>query len=205
MFFILAGLGASSQPYLGIFGGVSNGKLMGDSPDKAKYKSLIGFNFGANFDVKVSKSMYLSFQPSYSQEGTRVFYTLPRVKKPVDSLKLRLNYVSLPVLLKVTSTNQRFYALGGIEGAILVSDSFQRGGKEETLKEDLLDWNLVIHFGAGMRIPLGFPRLFVELRYTQGLANLTDQPEGDSFIPRVKTTGFKIIVGLEIPLSNKEK
>ncbi|MCK5766145.1 MAG: hypothetical protein KAH26_09170, partial [Bacteroidales bacterium] len=61
------------------------------------------------------------------------------------------------------------------------------------------------HFGAGIRIPVGLPRLFVELRYSQGLVNLTDEPIEKSYVPRVKTSGFKVLAGIEIPLKRTNK
>jgi hypothetical protein len=51
---------------------------------------------------------------------------------------------------------------------------------------------------------VGFGNLFVELRYAQGLINLTDEPVDESYIPRVKTTGFKLFTGYRIPLSKSK-
>ncbi len=62
-----------------------------------------------------------------------------------------------------------------------------------------------MHFGAGYKIPIGYPTLFVELRYSQGLVNLTDEVVQDNMIPRVKTAGIKFLVGVEIPLKKSKK
>ena len=187
------------QVTLGAFGGLNSSKLSGDASANASYKSLMGGNFGALIDVKLSEGFNLSLQPSYSQEGARVFYTVKGVDEPVDSVKIRLNYFSLPLLIKITSTNERFYALSGIETAMLLNASTTVGEEEEELS-DLSQWNFAVHFGAGIRIPVGFPSIFVELRYSQGLLNLTDEPLNTNIIPRVKTSGFKILAGVEFPL-----
>ena len=50
-----------------------------------------------------------------------------------------------------------------------------------------------------------FPRLFTELRYSQGIINLTDEPLSNNIIPRVKTSGFKLLVGIEFPLKKSSK
>ena len=192
------------QSYIGIFGGLNHSKLSGDSPSQGKYKKLVGGNFGALVDVKLSKGLYLSFQPSYSQEGTKVFYTVKGEEEPVDSVKLRLNYFSLPVLLKISSTNERFYALAGVEAAMLINNWVKTVSTEEELT-DLAQWNVAAHFGAGINIPLGYPNMFVELRYSQGLLNLTDEPLSNNIIPRVKTTGLKLLCGIRIPLKNPKK
>lgn len=187
------------QCYLGIFGGLNMSKLSGDSPPNGSYKSLMGGNFGALFDVKLGKSFYLSIQPSYSQEGTKVTYFVKGVYDPVDSVKFRLNYFSLPVILKVSSSNERFYALSGIETALLLSNAVKMENTEESFN-DLSQWNVSVHFGAGINIPLGYPSMFVELRYTQGLIDLTHVPLSNDIDPRVKTTGFKVLCGVRIPL-----
>jgi hypothetical protein len=192
------------QSYIGIFGGLNSSGLFGDAPKNAKYKSLMGANVGAYIDLNLGKGMFLSFQPSYTQEGTRIFYTLSGVEEPVDSIRIRLNYFSIPLLLKVTSTNKRYYALAGIETGLLLDSYASSHDIKEDIKADVAKWNVAIHFGAGIKIPVGYPRLFVELRYAQGLINLTDEPIEESYVPRVKTAGFKVLVGIEIPLKKSK-
>ena len=191
------------QSYLGVFGGLNNGKLSGDTPYQGSYNKLMGGNFGALLDVKLTRGLYLSIQPSYSQEGTTVAYSVKGEADPVDSVKLRLNYFSLPLLLKISSHNERFYALSGIETSMLISNKATTVSTEEEFS-DLAQWNVAAHFGAGINIPLGFPSMFVELRYSQGLINITDEPLSDDIIPRVKTTGFKLLCGIRFPLKKSQ-
>jgi len=194
-----------TQPYIGVFGGLNSSKLIGDVPQKGKYKSLMGANVGAYIDLKLGKGIYLSLQPSFSQEGTKISYKVSGQEKPIDSITVRLNYFSLPILLKVTSSNKRFYALGGFEAGYLM-DSFAKSHDiKESIKADVADLNIAMHFGAGIKIPIGYPRLFIELRYSQGLVNLTDEPIEKSYVPRVKTTGFKLLAGIEIPLKKSKQ
>ncbi len=188
------------QSSIGVYGGLNSSKLSGDVPAKADYKRFFGANVGAFFDLQLSKSVFLSFQPSYSQEGTKVFYDVHGIANPVDSLSIRLNYFSLPILFKITSTKQYFYALSGIESALLLNSFATSHGEKEDINTEVAKWNIAVHFGVGTRIPIGIARLFVEVRYTQGLLNLTNDPIAYNTIPRVKTTGFKIITGVEIPL-----
>ena len=195
----------SGQSYVGIFGGLNSSKLNGDAPKKGKFNGLMGANVGAYIDLKLGKSIFISLQPSYSQEGTKISYTVPKLDEPVDSITIRLNYFSLPLLLKVTSTNKRFYALAGVETGLLLDSYISSHDTKEDIKTDVAKWNVAMHFGAGIKIPVGFPRLFVELRYTQGLINLTDEPIERSYVPRVKTAGFKILFGIEIPLKKTDK
>ena len=192
---------AYSQSAFGVFAGLNSGRLAGDMPKNASYKGLMGANVGGFFDLKLSQSLHLSFQPSYSQEGTRIFYKVAKIDEPVDSLKIRLNYFSLPLLLKVRSTNERFYALSGIEAGILADHRISSQDTELDTDLSIESFNIAMHFGAGFNIPLGYPRLFIELRYSQGLVNLTDEPVEKSYIPRVKTAGFKVFAGIAFPLN----
>ena len=73
---------------------------------------------------------------------------------------------------------------------------------KEDLDVNVSNWNLAMHFGAGYLFPLGRTKLFIELRYSQGLRNLTDEPVDSSVIPRVKTSGFKLLAGIDIPFKN---
>jgi hypothetical protein len=169
------------------------------------YKGYLGANAGIYLDLKLGEAVKLSLQPSYSQEGTRVLFDVPGEEELVDSIKIRLNYISLPLLVKVATANNRWYALTGVETGYLVDSFLKRGDDKEDVQIDLATINVAIHFGAGFRIPLKFGGLFLELRYTQGLINITDEPLDTGYIPRVKNAGFKLFAGYEIPLSRKEK
>lgn len=193
-----------AQSYVGAFVGFNNSKLSGDEPYQARYKNLPGLNVGGIFDVQLHKGVFLSFQPSFSQEGTKVLYNVSGFPELVDSMRLKLNYFALPVLLKINSTNKRFYALTGVEMGYLIKTAYSNGGVEQDLDLDIKEWNVAMHFGAGMYIPIGITRLFVELRYTQGLRNITDDPLDSNIIPRVKTQGLKVLTGIQIPLKRTE-
>jgi hypothetical protein len=195
---------ANSQTSLGFFAGLNSAKLKGDSPKYTSYKGQMGLNAGVYLDVQVGKIIYLSFQPSYSQEGTKVFYDVAGSDELVDSLRIKLNYFSLPIMVKVTSTNKRFYAIAGIETSYLLDSFIKNGDEKEDMTADIAEINIALAFGAGLRIPLKYGRLFIELRYSQGLVNLTDEVVFTSEIPRVKTSDLRILFGYEIPLSKNK-
>ena len=193
-----------SQTMIGAFGGLSNSKLLGEIPDKASYKSLPGLTAGLQVDFKINNTIRLSLQPGINQEGTKVFYRVAGIPDPVDSVKFRLNYFSLPILFKVLSSNQKLYAIGGVESAWLTSnDLFLKDEKSEQ-EFEVASYNFVMHFGAGYRIPLGFPTIYIELRYAQGLVNLVDDKIDNTYLRRVKTNSLKVLAGIEIPLSKSK-
>ena len=205
MIFLSFSFPAIAQFSAGTFVGLNFGKLTGDAPSGGYYASNHGINTGVMIDIPVSSKVKLSLQPSYSQEGTKVFYSQGRYVDPIDSIQLRLNYFSLPLMVKVQSLNKHFYAVGGLEAGFL--SDYKLTSHEQLLSNQLsvAKFNLAAHFGAGYRIFFGYPVLFIELRYTQGLINLTDEPVDKSYIPRVKTNGMKLLIGIELPLSKQEK
>lgn len=193
------------QSYVGVFVGMNSSKLSGDAQANSFYNTYIGINAGVNIDLRLAKSLKLSLQPSYSQEGTKISYNVSGKEEPVDSIKIRLNYFSLPLLLKVATANNRFYAIGGLEAGFLLNSFMSSHDIEEDINVAVNELNLAIQFGVGLRIPIGFPNLYVEARYAQGLLNLTDEPLDADLIPRVKTNGFKVLVGIEFPLQKSNK
>lgn len=193
------------QSYVGVFVGMNSSKLSGDAQANSFYNTYIGINAGVNIDLRLTKSLKLSLQPSYSQEGTKISYNVSGKEEPVDSIKIRLNYFSLPLLLKVATANNRFYAIGGLEAGFLLNSFMSSHDIEEDINVAVNELNLAIQFGVGLRIPIGFPNLYVEARYAQGLLNLTDEPLDADLIPRVKTNGFKVLVGIEFPLQKSNK
>jgi len=204
-FIVSLSAAAWGQSSVGVFAGLNSSRLSGDAPRKASYKGLMGLNAGGYFDLQLSKAILLSLQPSYSQEGTKIFYNVSGIEEPVDSITIRLSYFSLPLLLKVRSTNKRFYALGGLEAGFLLDQYASSHDVKKEIEANVESLNIAMHFGAGIRIPVGYPVLVIELRYAQGLVNLTDEPVEKSYIPRIKTNGFKVLAGIEFPLQKSNR
>lgn len=195
-----------SQTKVGVFGGINMTKLNGDIEANSEYTSKLGGNFGVFIDLKLKKNIYLSIQPSYSQEGTKITHLLNGQFEPIDSITVKLDYFSLPILFKATNSNERFYAIGGIETSILVNSSKTFKGEEATaINKSINSWNFSMNFGLGFRIPIGFSTLFIEARYTQGITNITEDIIVNDFLPRVKSSSIKFLTGIEIPLGTTKK
>lgn len=192
---------ATAQIKLGAFAGVNMSKLSGDVEPDTKYKSKAGGNFGFLIDIPLVENIYLSFQPSYIQDGTKIFIKHPENEEHIENNKVKLNYLSLPVILKVTSDNGKFYCIGGIETSHLIHSSQTPVGEEQqVLGVEIASWNFSLDFGAGLRIPIGTTNLFFEARYSHGLNNITEDPVFNGLIPRVKTSNYRLLTGIEIPL-----
>jgi hypothetical protein len=106
----------------------------------------------------------------------------------------------LPIEIKVISNNQRFYFSSGLEFSSLLKAETTIESNTEDITDEVNGFNLYMNYGLTYLIPIGKPFLFIEARYSQGLVNMTNTPDEDSFIPRIKLSGWKFIAGLQIPL-----
>lgn len=197
-------LGLSAQVKIGVLGGLNSSSLFGDAPESAKYKSAMGIYTGIQLDFYVHKNVAISIQPSYSSEGAKLFYNVQGNPELVDSGKIGINYVRIPLLAKINFNNDRFYALAGFDVGMLMDAAVNLNNQEEEdISEPLENIDYSFHTGVGYRWNLKTITLFLEARYTVGIKNISDDVENNrSYAPRVKNSGLKLLFGVEIPLWN---
>jgi len=203
-FLLLSFSTSFAQFKIGAIGGLNMGTFKGDQLDEGSYNKLIGTNWSIMFDAKLSDQIVLSLQPGLSKKGTKITYSVKGELEPVDSIAIKIDYFSIPLMLKISSKNERFYAIGGLEAGIPLSADAEFLSKTDDVrdvKKHLSDVNIIMHFGAGYRIPVGKPTLFLEARYLQGLNNAVpiENPEYN-FFPRVRTSDVQLLFGIEFPL-----
>jgi len=205
LFFLLFSFSSSfAQFSIGAFSGLNMGSFKGDQVEDGSYSTLIGTSFGITMDLSLSEQIILSFQPGVTKKGTNISYEVNGEIDPVDSIRIRIDYFTIPLLLKISSKNNRFYAIGGLEAGIPLSANaafiFNKNDKRD-LKNYISKTNIIMHFGVGYRVPVGKPTLFFEARYLQGLNNAVpvEKPEYN-FFPRVRTSDVQLLVGITFPL-----
>ncbi len=193
-----------AQLSLGVIGGINTIKFKGDKPKNAYYKSSLGLEFGLLLDLKLSDHVIMSLQPSYMQKGSKISFSVPDEKEVVDSIRIRFDYIGIPLIFKIDANNKRFYALGGVEAGFPVNayaEYINQPGEKYDLSSIISNINIVMHFGVGYRIPIRKSILSIEGRYVQGFNNVIHEESPDyPYLPRVKTGGFKLLVSYEIPL-----
>lgn len=201
MFFLTGSLLA--QSYLGIYAGLNSGKLSGDSPGRFKYVSSLNLAFGIAYDLQLKEDIFLSFQTSYVNVGTKLQHPKEIDEEEVleDSISLEINLIAVPILLKLISDNKKFQFSSGFE--IIFPTKFSADNSAETT--DLLDKinkvNLSMLFGIGYRIPINNNLLIINLFYSQGLTNLANNLEDpESLLPRIRLTSFRLTVGWYLPV-----
>ena len=198
--------GVSAQIEVGILGGLNSSKLYGDSPTGAVYKGHMGIYCGIQLDYHVHTNVVISFQPAYSMEGADIHYNVKGKPELVDSGKIGLNYVRLPLLAKMNFNNNRFYALAGFDYGLLSNAPLKLNHhNEEDISSELVKSDFSFHTGVGYRWHIHSVTLFLEGRYTVGIKNITDESVTDyGLAPRIKNGGLKILFGVELPLWKPE-
>ena len=111
-----------------------------------------------------------------------------------NELRIKLDYVDVPVLLRVTPVaNHPFYLLVGpsinFNVSAKVESADDAGSTEDDVKEDVNGTEFGLVVGAGVTIG----NFLVEGRYIAGLSNIADRPQNDE---SVRNRGFAFLAGV---------
>jgi len=161
---------------------------------------------GVQGEISLTPDIALSVQPSFAQRRT----TLTSVEDVTgeNALDLNLDYVSVPVLLKFEIAGGRTYFAGGVDVGFLKSAHLTGNGVDEDVKDRFNSTDVGALFGFGVLFPVGKPRLTTELRYVQGLVNLSgdfassdvDGSTASSLPDRFHSGGLELVAGILFPL-----
>jgi hypothetical protein len=201
LFLFLVYLPGVSQPDVGLYVGLSNSKLVGDGPSLGSFKYTRGFIGSAHIDFKLSESVRFSLQPGFKTGGAKVAFADTISQETRDSLKINLLTFSLPLMLKVTSFNEKVYFAGGFSVDFPVSAKVDNGVEKIDISTEINKINVNALFALGYRIPVHSTVAYIELRYLQGLVNLSNRlNEEDAYLPRVKTSAIQLLFGWQFPI-----
>lgn len=205
LFILVSAVDGLCQVSLGIGGGITRFSLSGDVPDKAIYQPAYGKSFRLFTDFQLTPDILLSIQPGFSERGTDIAFDINRFQEPVDSIEIRLDYFSVPVVLKIRARESRFYIISGLEIGFLSDASYKTSGSEMNVSEWLSSYDANLHFGVGYGFPNTPSGLVFELRYIQGLYNVIDKNVNDNALQRSKSSGFELIIGYRFNLGQTGK
>lgn len=203
---------AHAQHRLGVATGLNLANVSTD--DDADLKSRTGFAIGGIAELSVTENVSILVEPMYIQKGAKLEETDPEVGTVVA--KFKLDYVELPILVKVgLSTNgvRPYFKLGP---TIALSSSTELAFEAlgESVDVDVGDFfkslDFGLAFGGGVSLPVGrTTAVFVEGGYALGLLNIFDEGSVDvdgEEVPLegdVKTNGFQFIVGITFPVGGR--
>jgi len=164
-----------AQVNIGAFGGINSTNFNGDNPPKASFASDFGYDLGATADIYFLDDVALNIQPMYSSQATIFQYDVNYQYEPYDSLTITDDYFEIPVNIKVIANNKMTYVTAGISLAIPLSATLQnnRTDMQEDISDSFESYVFIANFGVGIQFSIGQPMLFIELRYSQSLTNLT--------------------------------
>lgn len=184
--------------------GVGRQGISGDAPPNTSYGARGGLIAGVQGEISLTPTIALSVQPSFAQRRT----TLTSVEDATgeSALDLNLDYVSVPVLLKFEAG--RTYFAGGVDVGFLKSAHLTGNGLDEDIKDRFNSTDVGALFGFGVVFPVGTPRLTTELRYVQGLVNLSggfassdvDGSTASSLPDRFHSGGLELVAGILFPI-----
>lgn len=195
---------AQGKFFIGATGGLSRMSLSGDTPDDASYTAKTGFSAGLIGEYALTADIHLSLQPSYVSRGTGIAYDVGK-GDPRDSLSLRLNYLSVPLMARFLSAGGSWFVNGGFDFSFLLNASLEdvNTGGTKDVTSALNGFDLMMLVGAGGIVNADPVRITLELRYSQGLANVgTGEQLSTAYgIPtRFRYSGFQLIAGVMLPL-----
>jgi len=184
-----------TAPTFGAVVGVNFATFTGS--DATGAKTLSGVVFGAQATFSLNPSVFIQPQLLYSMKGAQ--------ESSADTtVKVKLNYIELPVLLGVhlasAQSHTRPYIMAGPTVAVLssckISVSFGgASGEASCASGSTNSLDLGVTGGAGIEMATGRVTLSLAARYTLGLS----KPIKDS---NVKNAGFNVSVGAAIPLGH---
>lgn len=147
--------------------------------------------------------VWLSVQPTWLQRGGKIAFAVAGEEEAVDSLKVAVNYLSLPLLAKIVSGNGKTYVTGGIDLGFVLDATLSGTSDAEDISDTFKPIDLSAVFAFGVMLPIGRPRLTLELRYSQSIINvasLEQDPELYSLPPRFRWSGLQLFAGFLYPL-----
>jgi hypothetical protein len=186
---------------VGALFGLGRQGISGDTPPNTSYGAGAGVIAGVQGEIALSSSIGLSVQPRFTQRRT----TLTSVddESNESTLDLKLDYVSVPILLKFGAG--RTYFAGGMDFGFLQTGRITGTGVDEDIADRFHNVDVGAVFGFGVVFPVGRPKLTTELRYVQGLVNLSnDSGDASTALPdRFHSGGLELMAGILFPLGGR--
>jgi Outer membrane protein beta-barrel domain len=184
---------ASAQGVVvGIKGGVNFASIQfNEEGENVNFDRRTGFVGGVFVVWPASERFGLQLEALYSQKGARI------AGSDVEA-ELRLDYVDVPVLLRVSTARDRsgaaFHVFGGpsvgIRARAKATAALEGESGSGDISEDVERLDLGLVAGAGVEIG----RFVIDVRHTWGLSNINKNPSEDD--TTIKNRVFAAMVGL---------
>jgi hypothetical protein len=222
---ILALPAGAQQYYAGVVGGLNfaDMDLVYATGEEQVTASRTTLGIGGVLGLRLNENVCLELHPMYLQKGGT-----DKADQVNPDIEWKYSFLEAMTFAKVAFGQEiRPYVMAGPSFGFLLSAQAEGevggvvGGQPlRTYKADLKDvtksLDFGLGFGAGLSMPIGPNIIFVEGRYTLGLANILqsgtiewtageDAVEGQvSEGAELSTRGFQIMVGAAFPIGGKQ-
>ena len=151
----------------GISGGIDAARfaVSGASGGPLKYKTELAG--GVNFEAAISSNFGIQIEANYSSQGTGL---ISDDGGTVGSFNL--DYVTVPVLVKLYGSPRLSFFAGPQVGLLLSAKSKISGAEEEDVKDQFKSTSFYAVFGTEYKFANG---VFVNARYNLGVNNILDE------------------------------
>lgn len=183
--------------------GLGREGISGDAPANTSYGAGIGLIAGLQGEIALGQGVALSIQPMFNQRRSTLTAASDQDPSGQTTLDLKMDYVSVPVVVKFATSGGRTYVAGGADLAWLQSARVTGHGVDEDIESHFQGVDVGALIGFGVVFPVGRRSLTTELRYLQGLTNLSsDSGTGlPSGLPeRFHSGGLQLTVGILLPI-----
>lgn len=180
VFFISA---AKAQFHIGIKGGANINKLTGQS---FKDEFSFGYHLGGFAEIPLGKNFSIQPEVLFNEFQQDTASKFSQVYKLNNLSHVKLNYLSIPILLNIKPSKILSIQLGPQFGILMNQNAkLVENGKDAFSKGDF-------SMLGGVQLKLGSARIYG--RYVLGLTNLNDIDNQDKW----KSQSFQVGVGLAI-------
>jgi len=183
---------------IGVLVGGTSASLSGDAPASTKFAGQRGFTAAAFIERRIAPEVSISVQPGFTRRQTGIAFEIPGEDEPRDSLSVRLDYLTVPVLVKIFSGSGRTYVAGGLDFGWALSSTMTGAGAPVDIADAIRNVDVGGVFAFGVTFPIGAPRLVTEIRYVQSIVNAsTGEGSADTVGPvRFRSRGLQLTLGI---------
>lgn len=157
---ILLSTAKAQETHFGVKAGVNIASV--EVEDGDDLNSKVGLHVGGLAHIHISQHFALQPELVFSMQGGKA--------EDNDDVKLKLNYINIPVLAQYM-INDGFRLQTGPQLGFLVGAESKAGDVEVDIKDNYSTIDFSWTFGAGYLFPSGFG---VDARYNHGISNISD-------------------------------
>ena len=186
--------------------GVDRGRIDGDAPPNSEYTSKYGLVAGIQGELGFAQDLSLSLQPSYIHRLNGVLFAPSTRGGSPTEVELAFDYISVPLVVKFAKAGGRTYVSGGVTTDFVTAATLSGAGPDRDVKTAYKSTAFGALLGFGVVFPAGRTRFTTELRFVQGITNMTTgaaAAAAGALAPRLHSSGLELIVGSLFPVGGK--